>query len=438
MTIFYPPYCAITSGLFMTMFPAFWVYTRVTGNYHTHLKERLGLIPVENVERITGHPRIWMHAVSLGEVKVAAALISALKPMVPGASFIVSTMTEHGRKMALDTFGEEVPIIYAPFDLIFSVRMALSFLRPDVVVFLETEIWPSWVFEAHRMGIKTALINGRISVRSIKRYLRLRPFFREVLKNFDLFSMILKEDASRIRAMGANPRKITINGNAKYDLLGTSANPDAEIRMRRILNLEPSDQVLIAGSTREGEEEIILGAYREILKKFPEMLLIIAPRHIERARSIGALVKKQGLLYQMRTDLGNQQNKRTAGIVIFNTFGELFNLYSVATIVFCGASMVPLGGQNPLEPAIWGKQVFYGSSMEDFMDAKFLLENVGAGTLVKGPHDFAKKAIWFLENPQELKRSGERGRQAVLENQGAAKKHARMIALLLEDKNLEI
>ena len=160
MTNFYAPYCALTSGLFMTLFPAFWAYTRVTGNYRAHLSERLGVLPAEAMRTLSGRPRIWIHAVSLGEVKVAAAIVKSLKPMVPGASFIVSTMTEHGRKMAIDTFGEEAPVIYAPFDVIFSVRKALSSLRPDIMVFLETEIWPSWLFESRRMGIKTALING--------------------------------------------------------------------------------------------------------------------------------------------------------------------------------------------------------------------------------------------------------------------------------------
>ena len=438
MTKFYAPYSALTSGLAMALFPAFWAYTRVTGRHSAHLNERMGFVPPNAVESLRGRPRIWIHAVSLGEVKVAAAIINALRPMVPGASFIVSTMTEHGREMAMDTFGKEVPVIYAPIDFIFSVRKALSSLRPDAMVFLETEIWPSWLFEARRMGIKTALINGRISVRSIKGYLRLRPFFREVLENFDLLSMILEEDASRIRAMGADPRKVTINGNAKYDLLGNTAEPDMETKMRMVLGLKASDQVLVAGSTREGEEEMLLTAYEEILREFPEALLIIAPRHIDRTQAIVSLVEKRGFRYQLRTDLEDGRTRRTARIIIINTFGELFNLYSVGTIVFCGASMVPLGGQNPLEPAIWGKHVFYGPSMEDFLDAKALLEAVGAGTPVKGPDDLSEKAIRFLGHPEELKRSGERGRQAVLKNQGAAEKHARMIARLLEEGNLQV
>ena len=160
-------------------------------------------MPPEVVQDFLGHPKIWIQAVSLGEVKVAASIIGALRRVIPNCSLILSTTTEHGRKLAEETFGKEIPVVYAPLDFVGSVRKALSTVRPDVMVFLETEIWPAWLFEARRMGIKTALVNGRISLRSIQGYLRLRVFFREVLKNFDVCSMILEGDASRIEAMGA-------------------------------------------------------------------------------------------------------------------------------------------------------------------------------------------------------------------------------------------
>ena len=176
----YGAYFALSGGLFISLFPAFWTYTRITGKYRRHLEERLGVFPPEAVQCLTGRPRIWMHTASLGEVKAAASIVKALRSMMPACSLIVSTVTEHGRKLARETFGEDIPVVYAPIDFVGSIRKALFTVRPDVMVFVETEIWPAWLFEAHRMGIKTALINGRISVRSIGRYLKLRPFFRDV------------------------------------------------------------------------------------------------------------------------------------------------------------------------------------------------------------------------------------------------------------------
>ena len=427
----YGPYTILTGGLFLALFPAFWVYSRVTGRYGGHLKERLGFIPPKVFNRLSGSPRIWIHAVSLGEVKVAEAIIHALRRLMPACSLILSTFTEHGRKLAKETFGEEVPVIYAPIDFVGPVRKALSTVRPDAVVFLETEIWPAWLFEARRMGIKTAMINGRISVKSVGSYLRLRPVIRKVLENFDVFSMILEEDAGRIKAMGADPRKIEINGNAKYDLLGSNTDPAMETEMRRILDLKSSQRVFVAGSTREGEEELVLDAYEKILRDFPDTVLIIVPRHIERVPAIGSLLGRRGFRYQLRSDLDQSERKRSEQIVIINTYGELFKVYSVGTIVFCGGSLVPLGGQNPLEPAVWAKVAFYGPSMEEFLDAVDLLGQSGGGVQVSSPEMLAEKAAWFLRHPDELKRYGERAREVALRKKGAAEKHALVIERLL-------
>ncbi|MCJ7687345.1 MAG: 3-deoxy-D-manno-octulosonic acid transferase [Desulfobacteraceae bacterium] len=435
MSVLYWIYMVFTSGLFLVLLPFFLLYTRLTGRHSHHLRERLGFIPQEAIQRLTGRPRIWIHAASLGEIKVAGSIIGALRHIIPGCSIIISSMTEHGRNLAREMFGDEIPVVYAPIDLVGSVRKALSLFRPDAMIFLETEIWPAWLFEARRMGIKTALINGRISVRSIDGYLKLRPFFKEVLKNLDLFSMILEEDAARIRSMGADPLKIEINGNAKYDLFSTAPDPGIEMKMRQTLNLDTSGRIIVAGSTRRGEEEMILDAYVKALGEFPDTILIIVPRHIDRTSEIGAMINDRGLKYQLRTEIGEGKEKRTEKVIIINTFGELFKIYSVGTIVFCGASLVPLGGQNPLEPAAWGKVVLYGPSMEDFLDAKDLLERAEASVPVSTPGELGEKILYLLGHPEESRVYGDRARQAVLKNQGAAEKHARAIEKLLRQRD---
>lgn len=433
--VFYTLYGALTTGLFLFLSPFVYLYIAVTGRFQKHFQERLGILPKRTVKFLSGHPRIWVHGASLGEIRVAAAIIKALRVKLPGCAVLVSTVTEHGRNFALETFEKDVAIVYAPLDLPVCVFKALSSVRPDVMVFLETEIWPTWIFMARKMGIKTVLINGRISPRSFRGYLRFRPFFRAVLKNFDAFSMISETDGDRIHAMGALREKIRINGNAKYDHLTTVPDPSVAVKMRQILNLPPAQRVIVAGSTRGGEEEMLLDVYAKILPKFPDVLLILAPRHINRTSDICALIRDRGLEYQLRTEIGQGKTTRTAQILVIDTFGELFNIYSVGTIVFCGASLVPLGGQNPLEPAVWGKPVLYGPHMEDFMDAKDILESSGGSLPVPSPEDLEKKFLWLLEHPEEANTLGRRAREAALQTHVAANKHAEVIRTLFGESN---
>jgi 3-deoxy-D-manno-octulosonic-acid transferase len=431
MNILYGAYTLLTSTLFLSCLPPFWVYTHLSGRHSENLKERLGYIPPKLLQTLSGAPRIWIHAVSLGEVKVADSIINALRQILPACSVIVSTTTKHGCELATETFGDNIPVVYSPVDFIGSVRKALFRVHPDILVFLETELWPAWITEAHRMGIKTAMINGRISMKSISGYLKFRPFFREVLRNVDAFSMISDEDSARIRAMGADPKKIEVHGNAKYDRLVSLADPAMATQMQEILNLTTGPPVFVAGSTRGGEEAMVLDAYERIVKEFPDTVLIIAPRHIERTAEIQSLLERRGFRYQLRSELHDDGAKRTEPVIIINTFGDLFKLYSIGTVVFCGGSLVPLGGQNPLEAAVWGKVVFYGPSMEDFLDAKTILEEVSAGIPVSSPEMLAEKMIWFLRHPETLISYGGRAREAVIGNQKAADKHASVIAGLV-------
>jgi 3-deoxy-D-manno-octulosonic-acid transferase len=433
MGLLYSTYSAVGAGIFFSCLAPFWAYTRIRGRDWKGLRERAGLISPHLLPYPSGSPRIWLHAASLGEVRAAGALGVHLSRLIPGCSLIVSTSTEHGRNLAMKTF-QNTPVIYAPLDTPFPVRRVLGRLRPDVMVFLETEIWPVWITEAKKRGIRIALVNGRISGRSFKRYLAVKPLFRDVMRSVDAFSMIREEDGERIRRMGADPSRVRINGNAKYELLASEPDPSLEAEMRSLLNLAPSQVVLVAGSTRPGEEEMILTAYQRILGRFPEAVLIIAPRHINRTPVIETLLRAGSVRYQLWTDLAAGGRTRVEQVVLVNTFGDLFGCYSVGTINFCGGSLVPLGGQNPLEPAAWSKPVFYGPSMEDFLDAKGLLESAGAGTAVDGPEDLAEKAIALLNDPGRLKRQGEAARRALQATPGAGERHARVIAELARDR----
>ncbi len=434
MSLAYTAYKVITSSLFVTLFPPFWCYARISGRYRASMKQRLGLYPAPLIRKISGSPRVWIHAVSVGEVRVAIAIMRSLSELLPESAMILSTGTEQGQAVARENTGAEVTCLYAPFDFILSARNSLAVLQPDLLACVETEIWPNWLIEAHRMGIRTVLVNGRISVRSIRKYLKIRPLMKDTLKYVDAFSMIGSTDADRIRMMGAPGDRIEINGNAKYDLLLQQIDHDLRADLMRCYRLTPGQPVFVAGSTRGAEVDTVLDVYDRMRRRFPDTVLIIAPRHIERVGQIRAEIHARGWRFELRSELKEKDRIRTAPVVILDTFGELHATYGLARVVFCGSSLVALGGQNVFEAAVWSKPVLYGPSMDDFMDAKEMLEKTGGGIQVKDGADLAEKALFFLTHPQEAEKAGQRAYQAVLSHQGAAPKHAAVICRLLKDR----
>jgi 3-deoxy-D-manno-octulosonic-acid transferase len=431
MKFAYKAYNFLNIALFFIFFPFFWFYSRLSGRFSDSIGQRFGFYPRSFVSRITGSPRIWIHAASVGEVSGAEAIIESLAKLMPNCAIILSTTTEHGQFLAREKFGSKVACIYAPLDFLVSVRKALLTVRPDIIVFLETEIWPNWWFSAHKLGVKVALINGRISAKSLKGYLKIRLLIQEALNQVEAFSMIQDEDARRLMMLGVPRKKIEVNGNAKYDLLLRQADSRLRSKNEKLYNLKGNERILVAGSTRGSEHETVLDVYQKIHNTLPETLLIIAPRHIKKIRHIIDEVKKRGLSHQLKTEIDNPDYPRTAPVVIIDTIGDLQSTYSIASVVFCGGSLEPLGGQNVLEAAVWGKPVFYGPSMEDFSDAKALLDKTGGGIQVKNGGELAEKMLYYLTHPDKADAVGQSAREAVLLNKGAAGKHAAVIHRLL-------
>lgn len=432
MKLAYYTYKSVTSSLFVTLFPPFWLYSYVTGKYSGSISQRAGYYPDKLVRAISGSPRIWMHAVSVGEVSAAIPIIKSLVEFYPDGAFILSTGTEHGQAFAKKKTEDLAHCVYAPVDFYLSARRALQTFRPDVLVCVETELWPNWLVEAHRMGINTVLANGRISVRSIRKYLKIRSLMYEALKHVSAFSMIGNADADRIQQIGANPEHVHIHGNAKYDLLINESDEAAKKSMVSQYRLNGNQPVFVAGSTRGDEAEIVLDVYEKIIQSIPETILIIAPRHVKRARQIESQIKARGLTSQFKSDLDKNHVARSAPIVIVDTIGQLQATYSIASVVFCGGSLVPRGGQNVLEAAVWAKPVLYGPSMEDFLDAKDMLDSTGGGIQVKDGPELANKVLYYLSHPEEAATIGSSAQQAVLSHKGAAKKHAAVVQQVLE------
>lgn len=433
MNLAYFAYSIFSTILFILLLPFLGAYVFFSGRHRKSVAQRLGRYPRQLTARLSGSCRIWIHAASVGEVRVAAAVIASLNRLMPGCAIILSAVTQQGLAVARTSLGARVQCVYAPLDLFFAVDNALSTFKPDILVCLETEIWPNLLVQAQCRGIKTALINGRISDRSIHRYLRIRPFISKTLKHVDAFSMIREADAQRIRRLGAPKNKIQVNGNAKFDLLLGQTSTSLKARTETLYNLGKNTAVFVAGSIRGPEESIIVEVYERIIRSYTELLLIIAPRHLNRSRQIESRLKERGIPCQPRTAFGPTGRRPDASVVILDTIGELQATYSIATIVFCGASLAPLGGQNVLEAAVWGKPVLYGPSMEDFQDAKELLDNTGGGIQVPDGAALAAQALYLLTHPGAAEQIGKRARKAVEAHQGAAQKHAAVIRQLMKD-----
>ncbi len=418
---------AVTLSFFV-FGPFAFLFLLIKGLVDHHFKERLGLLPAHLIGPKGSGLRIWLHAVSIGEVKLAKVIMEAIRQRGNNVSIILSTTTKSGRQTALSVMPPDTTIIYNPIDLLWCVRRALKVASPHLFINLETEIWPNFLWTCERMRIPAFLINGRISLRSINNYKRVRFLMRDVLSAYTSLSMISSGDARRIISIGADPRRVVIGGNAKYDTLGKEASPELSRRIGATYRVDGKRPVFIAGSTRGGEEEIIIEAYLILRERYSTMVLIIAPRHIERCGAVEAILRSSNLDYCLRSSLeGLGRRDLPADIIIVDTFGELFGLYSIGTVLFCGASLVPLGGQNPLEAAVWGKPVLYGPSMEDFLEAKALLEGVGAGFVVRDREELVKTAAWLLDHPGESERLGRRAREVIERNSGSAKKQVERV-----------
>ncbi|BBO67547.1 3-deoxy-D-manno-octulosonic acid transferase [Desulfosarcina alkanivorans] len=427
MNFFHFLYILLGAGLGLIVLPAVWCLGRKDPERRRSLAQRLGY-DLQGCRSIPpAPPRIWIHAVSVGEVKAAETIVHALDASPTELFILLTTTTGTGQRYARSLLADRAVVRYAPVDLWGAVGRFLSAYRPDLLVCMETEIWPNWILRAHRKGVKIVFLNGRISERSIRSYTTIRPLIRPVLEKVDAFSMISEADARRIMRLGAPAHRVQINGNVKMD--ARDYDPDALSidGLKRIYAVDGHTPVFIAGSVRGSETDILIDIYTRLAVRVPDLVFIIAPRHIERSARIAALARKKEIDCQMRTELGYGPDGRRAPVVILDTIGELRDLYALASVVFCGASLVPLGGQNVLEPAVWAKPVLFGPSMEDFEEARNLLETFGGGICVKDPQDLAERALYLLTHPAEARRLGRLARQAAFSNRGASRRHARVL-----------
>jgi 3-deoxy-D-manno-octulosonic-acid transferase len=400
--------------------------------YHRSLRGKLGRLPIDLHPDKLQAPRIWFHAVSVGEVVALAPLVHRVKELIPHASIVISTGTETGQDKARDSIPQADGFIYLPLDFPVFVNRVVEAIKPSLFVLMETELWPNLIHSLKKSGSMIALANGRISDRSFPRYKRLRVLFSRILERIDLYLMSSEVDAARIMEMGAPGDRIHITGNMKFDAALGDVPVQAEAEIRRMFDLAGSTEVLVAGSTHPGEHEIVLDAFTALTSKYPDLVLILVPRHVEKTPLILSAMKDRNMeaaYLRSSVDSGERRNGRKT--IIVDRTGELFRVFSVASCVFMGGSLVPKGGQNILEPAAWGKMVLFGPSMEDFREARDILLKTGAGIEVTGAADLAQRVDDILSDPSAARERAEQGRSTILSHVGSSQKNAGFLSSLL-------
>jgi 3-deoxy-D-manno-octulosonic-acid transferase len=427
----YFAYSLLTFVLFVAASPYF-LYQAIRYNkYFGSLRQRLGYLPI--TFNVYGEPSIWIHAVSVGEALTVRALAAELKERYPRLRLFVSTTTIAGQQVARRSLPEADAVFYFPFDWSFIVRRTLDIVKPRVFVVMETEIWPNLLRACRERGVKTVMINGRISARSYPRYRLVRPFFRRVLADLDRFCMQSEESARRVIDLGADPARVTVTGSLKFDSLQSrpaAAHGKPRDRVLRFFRLSPSRVTIVAGSTVRGEEPAVLRAFSRIKTLLPSALLIAAPRHPERFAEVERLARDAGFVTARRTDLPIDAEPR-ADVIVLDTIGELASVYQLATAVFVGGSLVDTGGHNILEPAVFGKPILFGPYMSNFKEIAATFISNGAAVQVQSERDLEDAMMSLVSDPVRRARFGAAARALVEANRGAKDKTLDAIADLL-------
>lgn len=392
-------------------------------------RQRLGYLPISvNIDR---QPSIWIHAVSVGEVLTANALLPELRRQYPDLKLFLSTTTLTGQQVARSRLSTLDAVFYFPIDLPFIVNRTLDIVQPRLFLMIETEIWPNVLRACRRRQVRTVLVNGRISSRSYPRYRLVRRWFRHVLADIDRACVQSEESARRLIDLGARPETVTVTGSLKFDSLDLSpitrrSGPDRVLRFFRI----PDDRaVVIAASTLKGEEAAVLTAFRRVKASMPKALLIIAPRHPERFSDVIRLASAEGFSVARRTELQIDTAPR-ADVVVLDTIGELARLYQVATAVFVGGSLVDAGGHNILEPAVFGKPILFGPHMQNFAEITAAFLTSEAALQVSSARDLERTLHEVLGDPVLRARLGAAARALVEANRGASERTMKVVTNL--------
>ncbi len=402
------------------------------------LWSRLGSIPVElqNLRK----PVIWIHAVSLGEVATIVPLLHAMKERYPQWPLVVSTVTETGREVVIKQLEGVAWHCYAPVDFWWTVDRYVRVLQPHLFILVESEFWPNLLKSLQRHQVPICLVNGRISSRSFSRYIWVKGMMKHVLSCIDLSLMQSVHDAKRIGQLGAIPDTVHVTGNMKFDQGLDQRKPtDDHISLSATLKLDAAEVLIVAGSTHPQEEECLLESYREVIARHPQVVLLMAPRHIERATKLEQVIRHYGFTCIRRSqstqDFGAHAQQNGPRVILLDTRGELPFIYRKGFVTFVGGTLVPVGGHNLLEPAQWGRPVMFGPYVDHCRDIAGLLLEAGGGIQIQNQGDLVSHLTRLITHPSEAEDMGRRAFKVVQTHRGVIARNLQWIDRLLEKED---
>lgn len=402
----------------------FWRTLRQTG-HADKLGERFGSSPYLPRNEI-----IWLHGASVGEIRAMAPLVKALHRDFPKHPLLVTSFTGSGRAQAQAMFGAQVLVAQLPYDLPFCVNRWLKCVSPVIGIVMETEIWPNLYAACVRRHIPLLMVSARLSERGLKRFRRVPRLVRAALTQVTAIAAQTAMDADGFRQLGAPQDRLSVMGNLKFDV----QLPDALKQEGRTLRtkLFGKATVIIAGSTREGEEAQVLTAFRSLLEQHPDCVLVLAPRHPERTNGVAELIKAQGYVCQRRST--GELALKSGEVLLLDTLGELTRFYATGHVAFVGGSLVPVGGHNLLEPAALGLPVLAGPNLENVRDIAKMLKHAGGLIVVNDAQNLGEAFIWLVGNPGTRQHIGQAAQQTVVTNRGALDKALKLIGMVLAHK----
>lgn len=395
--------------------------------FHRGMLTRFGFFP----KGLKLDNPIWVHAVSVGEAVVVKGLIEILRKKYPEKKIVITTVTATGNKIAKTLVKEGDFVTYFPFDLSFIVRKVINKISPSLVVIAETEIWPNFISILHKKIIPVIVVNGRISDKSFRGYSKIKFFIKPILNKINLFCVQTKTDSDRLMALGVREEKIQVTGNMKFDaFLGLDIQKKSSL-LRHRLKIAPQEKVLVAGSTHQGEEDIILAVFKNLKNRIKNLRLIIAPRHPERAQEVKELVIKNGLEPVFISQLPETGEAHPEIVFILDTVGQLVDFYAIADIVFVGGSLIEKGGHNILEPAALEKPVIFGPHMFNFRDITDLFIREEACIMVNNQQELEENIFSLLNDAARSSKLTERLSHLIKQNQGATARNMEYVGLYL-------
>jgi 3-deoxy-D-manno-octulosonic-acid transferase len=426
-------YNILFSIFFVLSAPYYFWRLRRRGNWRAGFTQRFATYDSSLKQALTNRHVIWLHAVSVGEVNLCTQLIRALEPRVPNLKIVVSTTTTTGMAELRSRLPTHVSKIYYPVDRRKFVNRALATINPKAIVLVEAEIWPNFLWRAQRLGIPTFLVNARLSDRSYPRYKKFKILFRPLFASFTGVGAQNEEDAVRLREVGCRPEAVHVVGNLKFDAAKLEGNRTLDVSgMLRQLGVPGDAQILVAGSTHDGEEILLAEMVKRLRVKFPKLFLVLVPRHFERCREVGQKLRARGVEFFYRSELSRKTNYDAGEMecLLVNTTGELRFFYEHATVVFVGKSLTAIGGQNPIEPGALGKAMVFGPNMQNFADVARSFLKQDAAVQVRDAAVLEKTVAELLADENRRTQLGLNARKVVAENLGALD---RTVKIILEE-----